>query len=104
MLLIACPWCGSRPELEFAYGGEAHVARAADTAVLADESVAESLYLRTNPRGWHVERWRHTNGCGRFFNAQRHTVTDRFAATYKPGDPRPELTDAEPAPHREAKA
>ena len=27
MLLIHCPYCGSCPEIEFAYGGEAHIAR-----------------------------------------------------------------------------
>ena len=27
MLLIDCPYCGKRPELEFAYGGQAHIAR-----------------------------------------------------------------------------
>ena len=28
MLLIDCPYCGmARPEIEFAYGGEAHIAR-----------------------------------------------------------------------------
>ena len=31
MLLIDCPYCGmARPEIEFAYGGEAHIARPAD--------------------------------------------------------------------------
>ena len=30
MLLIHCPYCGPRPELEFSYGGQAHVARPAD--------------------------------------------------------------------------
>ena len=32
MLLIACPWCGARPENEFRYGGEAHIARPPDPA------------------------------------------------------------------------
>ena len=27
MLLIHCPYCGERPELEFPYGGQAHIAR-----------------------------------------------------------------------------
>ena len=27
MLLIHCPYCGARPELEFSYGGQAHIAR-----------------------------------------------------------------------------
>ncbi|MGE5094790.1 MAG: sarcosine oxidase subunit delta, partial [Betaproteobacteria bacterium] len=26
MLLIPCPWCGPREEIEFSYGGQAHVA------------------------------------------------------------------------------
>ncbi|PWR18068.1 sarcosine oxidase subunit delta [Zavarzinia compransoris] len=90
MLLITCPWCGERPELEFRHGGEAHVARPADPALLSDEEWADFLYKRTNARGLHAERWRHVHGCGRFFNAVRHTVTDRFTATYKPGQPRPD--------------
>ena len=37
MLLIACPYCGmERPEIEFAYGGEAHIARPADPSALSD--------------------------------------------------------------------
>ncbi len=31
-----------------------------------------------NPKGLHAERWRHIHGCGRYFNAVRHTVTDRI--------------------------
>jgi len=27
MLLIECPYCGERPEPEFVYGGQAHIAR-----------------------------------------------------------------------------
>ena len=43
--------------------------------------------MRTNPKGVHAERWRHTHGCGRFFNAVRDTVSDRIVATYRPGEP-----------------
>ena len=32
MLLINCPYCGPRPELEFSYGGQAHIARPAEPA------------------------------------------------------------------------
>ena len=93
MLLIRCPYCEmDRPELEFRYGGEAHVARPANPMAESDESWAEFLYMRTNPKGLHAERWRHAAGCGRFFNAIRHTVTDRVVATYKAGEPRPEVT------------
>ena len=89
MLLIHCPWCGPRPENEFHYGGEAHISRPHDPASLEDSMWAEFLYLRTNPKGVHSERWRHLHGCGRFFNCKRDTVTDRIIATYKPNDPPP---------------
>jgi len=94
MLLIDCPYCGKRPELEFTYGGEAHIARPRDPAALSDEEWAAFLYLRTNPKGVHAERWRHTHGCARFFNAVRDTVSDMFLATYKIGERRPDLAPA----------
>jgi len=86
MLLIDCPYCGKRPELEFAYGGQAHIARPARPAELSDQQWADYLYLRSNPRGAHAERWRHVHGCGRFFNAVRDTTTDQFSATYRIGE------------------
>ena len=89
MLLIVCPWCGPRPENEFRYGGEAHIARPTDPDSLSDNAWADFLYMRTNPKGAHHERWRHIHGCGRFFNCLRHTVTDRIIATYPPSHPRP---------------
>jgi sarcosine oxidase subunit delta len=92
MLLIHCPYCAmERPEIEFRYAGEAHLTRLADASHLSDAEWADFLYMRTNPKGLHVERWRHVHGCGRFFNAVRHTVSDRILATYKVGEPRPAL-------------
>ncbi|MGH7154494.1 MAG: sarcosine oxidase subunit delta [Acetobacteraceae bacterium] len=91
MLLIPCPWCGPRPENEFHYGGEAHIARPPRPSELDEAAWADFLYFRTNPKGVHAERWRHVHGCGRFFNAVRDTVSDRVLATYKPGEPRPEV-------------
>jgi sarcosine oxidase, subunit delta len=90
VLLITCPYCeAQRPELEFAYAGEAHLARPADPAALSDDEWRDHLYVRSNSRGVHHERWRHLHGCGRFFNAVRDTVTDKFLSTYKAGLPRP---------------
>ena len=89
MLLIRCPYCGERPEIEFRYAGEAHIARPATPSKLDDAAWAEYLYVRSNRRGAHYERWRHLHGCGRFFNALRHSVSDKFAATYKIGELRP---------------
>jgi sarcosine oxidase, subunit delta len=91
MLLIACPWCGARPENEFRYGGEAHIVRPRDPACVDDQAWADFLYMRSNPKGAHHERWRHIHGCGRFFNCVRDTVSDRILATYRPGEPKPEL-------------
>ncbi len=98
MLLVPCPYCGPRPEIEFAYRGEAHIASPANPSAVSDEASAGLLYMRTNPRGVHAERWRHIHGYGRFFNALRHTVGDRFLATYKVGEPRPAIVEpaAEP--------
>ena len=44
------------------------------------------LYMRDNSKGIYAERWRHSHGCGRFFNALRDTTTDHFVATYKVGE------------------
>jgi sarcosine oxidase subunit delta len=86
MLLIACPYCGPRPEIEFSYGGQAHIARPAQPAQLDDEAWGAFLYLRDNTKGLYAERWRHSHGCGRFFNALRDTTTDHFTATYQVGE------------------
>ena len=89
MLWIACPYCGERPEVEFRYVGEAHVVRSADAGATSDADWEAFLYLRRNPLGLHAERWRHAHGCQRFFNALRHTRTDRIAATYRVGEAPP---------------
>ena len=89
MLLIPCPICGTCPEPEFTYAGEAHVARPADPTEMGEAEWTDFLHHRTNPKGEHAERWRHTHGCGRFFNAIRNTITDRFVATYPAGQRRP---------------
>ena len=60
-----------------------------------NEEWRDFLFVRSNPKGVHSERWRHVHGCGRFFNALRETVSDRFLATYKAGEPRPETPGPE---------
>jgi sarcosine oxidase subunit delta len=90
MLLIRCPYCEmERPEVEFKYGGEAHLTRP-DPNAASDEEWTDFLYFRANDRGIHAERWRHAVGCGRFFNCLRDTVSDRIVVTYKTGEKRPE--------------
>jgi sarcosine oxidase subunit delta len=86
MLLIKCPYCGERPEIEFSYGGQAHLARPADPSALSDQDWADHLYMRRNRKGIQAERWRHVHGCARFFNAVRDTSSDRILSTYRIGE------------------
>jgi sarcosine oxidase subunit delta len=88
MLLILCPYCDQdRPEVEFAYAGEAHLTRPSPD--VSDVDWEAFLFHRKNPRGHHSERWLHAHGCRRFFNAVRDTVSDHILVTYKSGQSRP---------------
>lgn len=78
MLLIECPWCGPRAESEFSCGGEADIERPLDTDKLSDREWGDYVFMRKNPRGKHREQWLHTQGCRRWFVAQRDTVTYEF--------------------------
>ncbi|MDI9408201.1 MAG: sarcosine oxidase subunit delta [Candidatus Pacebacteria bacterium] len=90
MLLISCPYCQeTRPEIEFRNSGEAWLVRPRDPSTLNDEQWGDFLYGRSNTKGWLGERWRHVHGCGRFFNAIRHTVTDQIIMVSPSGTPRP---------------
>ena len=92
MLLIHCPYCEETlPEAEFTYAGQAHIARPANPSETTDAEWRDFLFIRANARGPHYERWRHFHGCGRFFNAVRDTVSDRFLTTYRIDAPRPDL-------------
>ena len=89
MLLINCPYCGERNENEFHYGDQAHIARPEGTEDLNDQEWAQFVYLRDNPKGLFIERWQHSAGCGRWFNAVRDTVSSRMVTTYKVGEQPP---------------
>ncbi|MDX1434872.1 MAG: sarcosine oxidase subunit delta [Gammaproteobacteria bacterium] len=84
MLRIECPWCGPRDEEDFSYGGEAHIARPQAPEKLSDAEWADYLFMRSNPKGAHLERWV-CNGCRRWFNACRDTVTHEIMAVYPMG-------------------
>ncbi|MGI9236271.1 MAG: sarcosine oxidase subunit delta [Woeseiaceae bacterium] len=75
MFLITCPFCGERAETEFSYGGEAGISRPADPDSLDDAAWADYLFMRKNPRGDHRELWNHAQGCRRWFEVERDTVT-----------------------------
>ncbi len=89
MLLIECPWCGPRDDHEFTCGGEAHIARPESPESLDDGEWADYLFMRTNAKGVHHERWCHVHGCRRWFNAMRDTVSHRIIAIYPMGEDPP---------------
>ena len=91
MFLIDCPYCGPREETEFSYGHEAHVHRPAGAAAekLSDAEWADYLFMRKNPKGVHLERWVHTHGCRRWFNAARNTHSNEILAVYRVGEKPP---------------
>jgi sarcosine oxidase subunit delta len=91
MLLIPCPHCGERAESEYHYGGEAHIARPYDPAKASDAEWADYLFFRKNTKGVTFERWLHAQGCRRWFNVARHTVTYEILAVYEMGTPAPKL-------------
>jgi sarcosine oxidase, subunit delta len=89
MLLIPCPYCGPRDEVEFHYGGQAHVARPKQPDALSDAQWADYLFMRDNPKGPFRERWVHSAGCRRWFNMVRDTATHRIIAVYRVGETPP---------------
>lgn len=60
--------------------------RPLDTDALDDKQWGDYLFMRKNPKGQHFEQWHHSQGCRRWFNAERDTVTYRFSQVYKPGE------------------
>ncbi len=83
MLLIACPHCGPRAQVEFAY--DRTLDAIVPLAATPDEAVT-ALYTRTNPRGWSDELWYHLHGCRRWLVVRRHTGTHavQSVAEYAP--------------------
>jgi sarcosine oxidase, subunit delta len=85
VLLIPCPWCGTRAEDEFVYGGDASIERPRGSDSVSDAEWLGYLYLRRNPKGQHVEWWFHQHGCGSWFRVLRNTVDHRIAVARQGG-------------------
>ena len=94
MLRIPCPYCGTRDEGEFRFGGESHVERPG--LEVSDAEWADYLFNRNNPKGLHYERWCHTYGCGQWFNVVRDTLTHEIYAVYRMGEVKPDLAVTDP--------
>ncbi|MEM8812329.1 MAG: sarcosine oxidase subunit delta [Pseudomonadota bacterium] len=91
MFLITCPYCGTRDQSEFAYAGEAHIARPEWRDDMTDAEWAEFVFMRTNTKGVFAERWMHAAGCRKIFNVLRNTATDEILAVYKVGETPPDV-------------
>ena len=89
MLQLSCPHCGTRDEVEFHCGGDAHVIRPGPE--VSDTEWSDYLFNQENPRGVHYERWCHVFGCGQWFNVARNTFTHEIYSVYHMGDPAPDL-------------
>src|SRR5690606_2147206 len=81
MLIIRCPWCGGRADIEFSCGGEADIARPLDSESLDDKEWGDYLFMRENPKGRVREQWHHSFGCRRWFVAERDNVSYRILKT-----------------------
>tara|TARA_Y100001960_G_C14146008_1_gene573770 strand:- start:143 stop:421 length:279 start_codon:yes stop_codon:yes gene_type:complete len=81
LLLIDCPYCGLRDEIEFRYGGEGMIKRPKNPENLNDDQWADYLFMRKNPKGLHIERWYHSSGCRRWFDVERDTRTNEIKRT-----------------------
>jgi heterotetrameric sarcosine oxidase delta subunit len=87
MLLIPCPWCGARAQIEFTYGGDATVRPPANDA--PEAQWAEYVYLRDNPAGPHEELWQHSAGCRQWIRVRRDTLTHEILGSAPPGEALP---------------
>ena len=87
MLLIHCPWCADRAQIEFTYGGDATVERPPNPADISLKEWLDYVYLRNNPRGLHTEWWHHSSGCRRWFKVRRDTLTHKSSGSAPPRKP-----------------
>lgn len=80
---IPCCYCGERGNEEFAYLGDATLARPqSDPTVPLDaaghKQWVDYVYLRDNPAGIHRELWQHVVGCRAWLvvtrNVRKHEV------------------------------
>ncbi len=81
MLILTCPCCHvTAEETEFHAGGEAHLTRIGPEGSEGD--FESYLFMRQNPKGVHLERWRHVYGCGKWFHLARDTATLQVYGAY----------------------
>ncbi len=82
MLLIPCPHCGPRAQIEFSYGGDAGVERPVMDESVSQQQWLDHIYLRDNPRGEHLEWWQHSSGCRAWIKVRRNTLTHHISGAW----------------------
>lgn len=82
MMILHCPNCGPRNVAEFRFGGEINP-RPKDPSLLSDEAWSAYLFMRPNAMGLETEWWYHRAGCGLWFLAERNTLTNEVARTFR---------------------
>ncbi len=90
MLIIDCPWCGPRNQVEFRYGGQSDRTYPDNSDQLSDQQWKDYLFIRQNPKGYLYEQWCHQHGCRRWFNALRDTRNNHLITTYPLNAPKPD--------------
>lgn len=82
MLLIECPFCGPRAEIEFSYGGPATSPRPDDPEQVPDADWVDWLTVPENRAGPVPERWCHAKGCGSWLTVLRDTRTHEIVGVH----------------------
>lgn len=83
MLLVPCPFCGSRNEDEFICGGESVRKRPIDPSAQNDAQWTDYLYNSTNAKGLVREWWWHVNGCNKWFQIDRDTLSHEITPVHE---------------------
>jgi heterotetrameric sarcosine oxidase delta subunit len=91
MLLITCPYCGPRDEIEFSWGGDTDVRR--PDLACTDQEWGAYLFERRNTRGVNDERWLHAAGCRQWFRVRRSSITHEILETGLFGESAPGTAD-----------
>ena len=80
---IPCPHCGPRGHDEFAYYGDASLARPDASRPDAEQAFCHYVYLRDNPAGLHRELWYHAQGCQTWLVVERDTRTHAVGRVFE---------------------
>ena len=78
MLVIECPFCGSRDEREFEYGGLAKTPRGEFPQDASDSDWLDYLLVADGQGEVADEYWWHVRGCGEWVRVRRNTSTHKL--------------------------